>query len=84
MGMAVGVIASLINAWVIAVLALNLGAKTLTDAVLLGILVWLGFMAMITAAQISFEKKPWRSWILNNAHTVIVQVIMAAIVTVWR
>ena len=83
-GMAVGVIASLINAWVIALLALNLGGKTLTDGVLLGILVWLGFMATITAAQISFEKKPWGLWILNNAHNVIVQVIMSAIVTVWR
>jgi len=83
-GMAVGVVASLINAWVIALLALNLGGKTLTDGVLLGILVWLGFMATITAAQISFEKKPWGLWILNNAHNVIVQVIMSAIVTVWR
>jgi hypothetical protein len=57
--MAAGVVASLINAWVIAVLGLNLGGKTLTDGILLGILVWLGFMATITAAQISFEKKPW-------------------------
>ena len=83
-GMAVGVVASLINAWVIAVLGLNLGGKALTDGVLLGILVWLGFMATITAAQISFEKKPWGLWILNNGHNVIVQVIMSAIVTVWR
>ena len=83
-GMAVGVVASLINAWVIAVLALNLGAKSVTDGIMLGILVWLGFMATITAAQISFEKKSWGLWALNNAHNVIVQVIMAAIVTVWR
>ena len=83
-GMAVGVIASLVNAWVLALLSLNLGGKTLTDGVMLGILAWLGFMATITAAQISFEKKPWGLWILNNAHNVIVQVVMAVIVTLWR
>ena len=41
-------------------------------------------MATITAAQISFEKKPWGLWILNNAHNLLVQVLMAAIVTIWR
>jgi len=83
-GMLVGVVASLINAWALAVLALNLGGRSVTDGVLLGVLAWLGFMATITAAQISFEKKSWGLWVLNNAHNLLVQVIMAAIVTAWR
>ena len=84
MGIVVGVIASLINAAVLALLSLNLGGMSLTDGVMLGVLAWLGFMATITAAQISFEKRPWGLWVLNNAHSLIVQVVMAAIVTVWR
>lgn len=83
-GMAVGVIASLVNAWVLALLSLNLGGKTITDGIMLGVLAWLGFMATITAAEISFEKRPWGLWLLNNAHNVIVQIVMAAIVTIWR
>jgi hypothetical protein len=83
-GMVVGIVASLVNAWVLAVLSLNLGGTTITDAIMLGIIVWLGFMATITAAQISFEKRSWGLWLLNNAHNLIVQVIMAAIVTLWR
>ena len=83
-GMAVGIVASLLNAWVLAVLSLNLGGKSITDGIMLGALAWLGFMATITAAQISFEKKPWGLWILNNAHNLLVQVLMAAIVTIWR
>jgi len=83
-GMAVGIVASLVNAWVLAVLSLNLGGKSITDGIMLGALAWLGFMATITAAQISFEKKPWGLWILNNAHNLLVQVLMAAIVTIWR
>jgi len=83
-GMAVGIVASLLNAWVLAVLSLNLGGKSITDGLMLGALAWLGFMATITAAQVSFEKKPWGFWILNNAHNLLIQVLMAAIVTIWR
>ena len=83
-GMAVGVVASLLNAWVLALLSLNLGGTSLTDGIMLGALAWLGFMATITAAQISFEKKPWGLWLLNNAHNLLIQVLMAVIVTIWR
>ena len=83
-GMAVGVVASLLNAWVLAALSLNLGGTSLTDGIMLGAIAWLGFMATITAAQISFEKKPWGLWVLNNAHNLLVQVLMGAIVTIWR
>ena len=83
-GMAAGIISALLNSWVLAVLSLNLGGKTLTDGVMLGVICWLGFMATITAAQIAFEKKPWGLWVLNNIHNVVVQAVMGAIVTVWR
>lgn len=83
-GAAVGVLAALVNAWTLAVLSLNLGATKLADGLMLGVLCWLGFMATITAAQISFEKKPWGLWAVNNGHNVLVQIVMAAIVTLWR
>jgi hypothetical protein len=66
------------------VLSLNLDGTSLTDGILLGALAWLGFMATITAAQISFEKKPWGLWVLNNAHNLLIQVLMGVIVTIWR
>jgi hypothetical protein len=83
MGIAIGAVASLLNAWALAVIAYNVKATDLSDALKLGGLCWLGFMATITAAQISFEKKSWGLWLLNNGHNVIVQVVMAAIVTLW-
>jgi len=83
-GMAVGVVSALLNAWVRAVLAMNLGATTIPEGVMLGVLCWLGFMATITAAQISFEKKPWALWAVNNGHNLLVQIVMAATVTAWR
>ena len=79
-GMAAGIVASLLNAWVLALLAKNLGGSSITDGIMLGIICWLGFMATITAAQIAFEKRPWGLWVLNNIHNVIVLAVMGAIV----
>ncbi len=65
-------------------LAATIGAKTVGDGITLGVLAWLGFLATLTAAQGIFEKRPWNLWLLNNAHNVIVQAVMGAIVAAWR
>lgn len=83
-GMLAGVAASLLNAWVLAVLARNLGGSTIADGAMLGAICWLGFMATITAAEVAFLKQPWALWLLNNVHNVLIQVLMGAIVTAWR
>ncbi len=83
-GFALAAVAALVNAWALALFSKNLGGSSLTDGILLGVLAWLGFMATLTAAETVFLKKPWGLWLLNNAHNVIAQVVMAAIVTVWR
>ncbi len=81
---ALGIVAALVNAWVLAVLVATIGTKTLSDGAVLGFFVWLGFMATLTAAQGVFEKRPWSLWVLNNAHNVIVQVVMGAIIGTVR
>ena len=84
LGMAAGIAGALLNSWVLALLALNLGGKTIGDGAMLGVLCWLGFMATLTAAEVGFLKQPWALWVLNNAHNLIVQIVMGAIVTAWR
>ena len=82
--LATGLIVGLVNAWVIAVLSLNLGATSLADAILLGAVVWLGFGATFKAAQVAFERRPWAVWVLQGVHDLIVEVAVAGIVTLWR
>jgi len=81
---ATGLIVGLVNAWVISVLSLNLGAASIGDAILLGALVWLGFGATFKAAQVAFERRPWEVWVLQGVHDLIVEVVVAGIVTLWR
>ena len=75
---------SLVNAWVLALMSLNLGASSLSDGIVLGVLVWLGFMATLSGAQVAFQGRPWNAWLLTNVHDVVVQVVMAVILTLWR
>jgi len=80
----IGVVVSLVNAWVLALLSLNLGAASITDGIMIGVLAWLGFMATLSGAQVAFQGRPWNAWLITNVHDVVVQVVMAAIVTLWR
>src|SRR5260221_13201470 len=53
MGNVAGLVAAFANSWVLALPAINLGVKTLSDGIMLGILTWLRFMSTLTGAQIS-------------------------------
>jgi len=81
---AIGLIVSLVNAWVIAVLSLTVGAASIGDAIVLGAFVWLGFGATFKAAQVAFERRPWAVWALQAVHDLVVEVVVAVIVTLWR
>ena len=60
-------------------------ARSVTDiAILLGVLVWLGFGATFKAAQVAFERRPWGVWGIQAIHDVIAEVVVAGIVTLWR
>lgn len=80
----VGVAAAFVNAWGLAVIARSVGASTITDAVVLGLIAWAAFMATLSAATVAMEERSWGLWMLNNVHHVIVQIVMAAIVVLWR
>ncbi len=80
----IGVVVALVNAWVLALLSLNLGAASITDGIMLGVLAWLGFMATLSGAQVAFQGRPWNAWLITNVHDVVIQVVIAAIVTLWR
>ena len=84
MQFAIGIAVALLNAWVLALLSLNLGGTSIADGILLGALVWLGFGATLKAAQVSFEGRSWNAWLIAGVHDLLIQVVMAVIVTAWR
>jgi len=33
---------------------------------------------------VAFEGRSWNTWLISGVHDLLIQVVMAAIVTVWR
>lgn len=83
-GFALGIVAALVNAWFLAFVAVNANVTGALDGIVLGFFAWLGLMATITATMTAFEGRSWKLWLLNNAHNVLVQAVMGAIVAAWR
>ena len=61
-----------------------MGSARLIARVIVQTSAWLGFMATLSGAQVAFQGRPWNAWLITNAHDVVVQVVMGAIVTLWR
>ncbi len=78
------IVLSLITAFVLAQIVAVTGAKTLADGGVAGILVWLGFVATVTASQAVFEGKPLALWTLNNGFQLVSYIVMGAILAAWR
>jgi hypothetical protein len=83
-GAIAAIVAPLLDSWVLAVLSLSLGAKSIGDAVVVGFLVWLGFFAPQLGANTAFQRRPWSLFAIDGAHALVVQLVIAAVVTLWR
>jgi hypothetical protein len=80
----VSIVAAFLNAWTLAVLARSLGASSISDGLVLGALVGVGFFGAAFAANTVIAKRPWSLFALDAAHGLIGQMIMAAIVAAWH
>lgn len=81
---ALSIASAFVNAWTLAVLALNLKAASAMDGVVIGLLVWLGFFVTVTTANTVIAKRPWGLWAIDVGHALVAQVAMAVIVTLMR
>jgi len=77
------IITDLVMAAVLVCFIRYAGATTLVWGAVAGFLIWLGFMATVSIAQVFYEKKSWRLWSINNGYLVVSLIVMGAILGVW-
>lgn len=77
-------VASLVSAGVLRKFATTVAARDLGAGIMLGLLVWLGFVATVTLGSVLYEKRPVKLYILNNAYQLINLAVTGAIVAAWR
>lgn len=77
-------IMSFITAYVLSVFIQFAQATTVLDGVLVGVLVWLGFIIPTSVNQVLFEKKSKELWLLNIGHFLTIFVVMAIILSLVK
>ena len=75
---------ALIQSFVLAVIVNSLHATTIGDGVAIGFLLWLGLTAATTIGTTLYARLSWKFWWLNSSFFLVVMVIGAGLLAVWR
>jgi hypothetical protein len=75
---------ALIQAYVLALVVRASNAATLIDGVVVGLVVWAGLTAAPTIGNTLYSRLGWKFWWLNSSFFLIVMVVGAAVLAVWR
>jgi hypothetical protein len=74
------IVAAAVTAYVLAVIVRGLGAASLADGAIVGLVVWLGFVAPWLASGVLFERRSTEWWAINAGQAIVSLVIMGAII----
>lgn len=74
------VVVALLVAYVLALLLRGLGGHSLTDGLVVGFLVWLGFGATTSVNSVLYEGRSWEYWAINNGFLLLSSLVMGAII----
>lgn len=80
----VDVIGNFVMAFVLVHATHYAGATSAAQGAAVGFFNWLGFVAVSTLFSVTFEKRPFGLWLINNGFHLIGIVLMGVIVTTWR
>jgi opacity protein-like surface antigen len=83
-GYALTFVGSLIMAWVLAEILRFSAATTLPGGYKMAFIVWLGFVATTGFANSFFVGKKRELFILEQAHHLVVLLVMATVLVLWR
>jgi hypothetical protein len=79
--MGLWILSAVVNAILLSWLINRLGVTELSDGLTLGAAVWAGFGATFSGWPVFFANQPWLLWVINNAAFLIIQLLMAGILT---
>jgi len=74
---------SFITAYIVAILLNAVLVVNIWEGLVLGGLIWIGFIATTIIAEVLFEKVHWKLFLINSGYHLISILVMSAILTVW-
>ena len=74
---------SLITAYTTAILISSLLVSTLQEGLILGSIMWLGFILTTMGTGVLFQRVPWKLFFINSGYQLVSMLIMSTILTLW-
>ncbi len=82
--MGLAALAAVISSLVLAMMVQAVGAATLLEGLVVGIVVWVGIGATATLVVTVYEGPPLSVWLLNAGYQLIVYAVQGAIFAMWQ
>lgn len=82
--MALEFVATLVVAYVLDILVIAFGAYTWQAAILLALIVWLGFYVTQLLSEVLWEKKPFGIFLISAGARLVSLIVMVLILGLWQ
>ena len=83
-GIAFVFVGAIVQAYVLAVLVKSLNITTEGTALVLALILWVGFISSSTIGDAVYARRGWKLWALNGKFFLIVFLINCSILALWR
>ncbi|MFH1917163.1 MAG: DUF1761 domain-containing protein [Nanoarchaeota archaeon] len=80
----IGFITTLVTAYILAFGIAYTQAATIPEGLIVGALVWVGFIATISMGMLIYEGKPVKLYFINNAYHLLSLLVMSAIIIAFQ
>lgn len=79
----VGFIGALLEAYILAGLMNIMGGVSVPRGVLVGVVIWISFVAATSAANFAFAGRSFRLWMVENGNHLVTLLVMGVILGAW-
>lgn len=74
---------AVVQAIVLAVVLKAIGATTIIEGLLAGLVLWLGFVAATSIGDDLYSRRGWKFWWLNASFFLVVMLVNGVLLAVW-
>ena len=78
------VVSGLVQAFTLALVLNSLNVSTMTEGLVVGLVLWFGMVAATTVGVILYARKSWSFLWLNSSYFLVVMAINSIILAVWK
>ncbi|MFA6908439.1 MAG: DUF1761 domain-containing protein [Patescibacteria group bacterium] len=76
-------IVALVSVFVLAMFVNAIGADTFDEGMLVGLLIWVGFVGTVLLNGVIFEKRPFALYVLNSGYNLVTLLVAGGVLAIW-